>query len=146
LTLPLVKDAAHKPSQKVEQSAVHLPAMTVLVIDDEVDIRTGMRLLLEELGCTVVLADGIDQAVAAAKTHKFDIVFSDYRLRGDENGIDAIGYVRVVLPKVDAVLITGDTAPERLQSATKAGIQMLHKPVSFEAIVNQLQKSAIKLK
>jgi signal transduction histidine kinase/CheY-like chemotaxis protein len=142
LTLPLVKNVVHTPTQKATLGSVHLPAMTVLVIDDEVDVRTGMRLLLEELGCTVVLADGIDQAVTAAKSHKFDIVFSDYRLRGDENGIDAIGQVRLLLPKVDAVLITGDTAPERLQSANKAGIQMLHKPVSFEDIVKQLQRSA----
>jgi signal transduction histidine kinase len=145
LTFPLVKNIAHSPTQKAALGDVHLPAMKVLVIDDEVDIRTGMRLLLEELGCSVVLAEGIDQAVASAKSHKFEMVFSDYRLRGDENGIDAIGHVRAVLPGVDAVLISGDTAPERLQSAQNAGIYMLHKPVSFEAIVKQLQKTALKL-
>lgn len=142
LTMPLVKDVQHVAMKKIAHEKVHLPVMTVLVIDDEVDIRTGMRLLLEELGCKVVLTDGIDQAVAAAKTHKFDVVFSDYRLRGDENGIDAIGHVRVLQPGVAAVLISGDTASERLQSAQKAGIQMLHKPVSFEAILKQLRNIA----
>lgn len=143
LTFPLTTNMAHTTTKKVSTNVVQLPAMTVLVIDDEVDIRTGMRLLLEELGCSVVLADGIEQAVVAAKIHKFDMVFSDYRLRGDENGIDAIGHVRVVLPDVDAVLMTGDTAPERLQSAQNAGIHILHKPVSFEAIVKQLQKTRL---
>jgi signal transduction histidine kinase/CheY-like chemotaxis protein len=142
MSMPLVRTADYIPMKKIIYETIHLPEMTVLVIDDEIDIRTGMRLLLEELGCKVVLADGIDQAVAAAKTHKFDVVFSDYRLRGDENGIDAIGHVRVVQPGVDAVLITGDTAPERLRSAQKADIQMLHKPVSFEAILKQLRKTA----
>lgn len=146
LTLPLVKDTNHTSSKTYAQTEVQLPAMSVLVIDDEVDVRTGMRLLLEELGCSVVLAEGIEQAVAAAKLNKFDIVFSDYRLKGDENGIDAIVKVRAISPDVDAVLITGDTAPERLQSATNAGIQMLHKPVSFETIVNQLQNSVAKNK
>ncbi len=144
LSLPLIKGEIHAPATKADMRSIQLPVMKVLVIDDEIDVRTGMRLLLEELGCSVVLADGTAQAVAAAKLHKFDIVFSDYRLRGDENGIDAIGHVRVVLPKVDAVLITGDTAPERLQSAQNAGIHMLHKPVSFEAIVQQLQKTALR--
>jgi K+-sensing histidine kinase KdpD len=102
LTMPLVKYAPHVAMKKIAQEAVYLPAMTVLVIDDEIDIRTGMRLLLEELGCAVILADGIDQAVAAAKTHKFDVIFSDDRLRGDENGIDAIGHVRAIQPGVYA--------------------------------------------
>jgi signal transduction histidine kinase len=145
LSMPLIKGEAQAPAPKVDLSILELSHMKVLVIDDEVDIRTGMRLLLEELGCQVVLADGTEQAVAAAKKQKFDIIFSDYRLRGDENGIDAIGHVRVVQPDVDAVLITGDTAPERLQSAQNAGIQMLHKPVSFEAIVHQLQKVEAKI-
>lgn len=144
LSMPLINGEAQSPATKLNMSSIDLPQMTVLVVDDEIDIRTGMRLLLEELGCKVVLADGTAQAVTAAKMHKFDIVFSDYRLRGDENGIDAIGHVRVVLPHVDAVLITGDTAPERLQSAQNAGIHMLHKPVSFEAIVQQLQKTALR--
>jgi signal transduction histidine kinase/CheY-like chemotaxis protein len=141
LTMHLVRDAHHITLKKTIQEEVLLPAMTVLVIDDEVGIRTGMRLLLEELGCIVVLADGIDQAVVAAKVQKFNVIFSDYRLKGHENGIDAIGHVRVIQPGVDAVLITGDTASERLQSAQNAGLQMLHKPVSFEAILKQLRKT-----
>lgn len=139
LTMPLVFDAGHQLAKKELTEACQLPPMTVLVVDDEIDIRTGMRLLLEELGCTVVLADGITQAVNAARVQKFHVVFSDYRLRADENGIDAIGHVRVIQPGINAVLITGDTAPERLQSAKNAGIKMLHKPVSFDDIVKQLQ-------
>jgi CheY-like chemotaxis protein/nitrogen-specific signal transduction histidine kinase len=142
MTMPLVRNTDFISMKKTTQETIHLPVMTALVVDDEIDIRTGMRLLLEELGCKVVLADGIDQAVAAAKVHQFDVIFSDYRLRGDENGIDAIGHVRVVQPGVDAVLITGDTAPERLRSAQNANIEMLHKPVSFEAILKQLRKTA----
>jgi signal transduction histidine kinase/CheY-like chemotaxis protein len=142
MTMPLVRNTDYISMKKTTQETIHLPVMTALVVDDEIDIRTGMRLLLEELGCKVVLADGIDQAVAAAKVHQFDVIFSDYRLRGDENGIDAIGHVRVVQPGVDAVLITGDTAPERLRSAQNANIEMLHKPVSFEAILKQLRKTA----
>lgn len=146
LSLPLAKVSDRLPNITHTPNEVQLHTLSVLVIDDEVDIRTGMRLLLEELGCNVVLADGIDQAVDAARKSKFDIVFSDYRLRGDENGIDAVIKVRSILPRVDAVLITGDTAPERLQNATNAGIQMLHKPVSFDAIVHQLQKTVAKNK
>jgi two-component system, sensor histidine kinase len=76
---------------------------------------------------------------------KFNVVYSDYRLKGDGNGIDAIGHIRAIQPGVDAVLITGDTAPERLQSAQNAGVQMLHKPVSYEAILKQLQKTVVSL-
>lgn len=113
--------------------------LSVLVIDDEIDILIGMRLLLEELGCTVAVADDISKAVEYAKVQRFDLVFSDFRLRNMQNGIDAITRVRSLQPHIHAVLISGDTAPERLQEAKAAAIPLLHKPVSLELITKHLQ-------
>lgn len=143
LTMPQVEDDTQPHAKIMLPHTIEIPAMNVLIIDDEREIRTGMRLLLEELGCSVVLADGIEQAVSAAKTQKFNIVFSDYRLRHDENGIEAIKCIRVVQPGLHAVLFSGDTASEHLQNAQNARISMLHKPVSFKAILKELQKTAL---
>ena len=35
---------------------------------------------------------------------------------------------------IPAILITGDTAPDRLQEAARLGLTVLHKPVSPEAL------------
>ncbi len=56
---------------------------------------------------------------------------ADYRLRDEQNGGAAIGRVRAELGQpVPALIITGDTAPERLREAHAAGFVLMHKPVS----------------
>jgi CheY-like chemotaxis protein len=59
------------------------------------------------------------------------LVICDYRLRGGENGLQVIGLLRDEFndDELPALLITGDTAPERLQEAAASGLKVLHKPL-----------------
>lgn len=121
--------------------AVSAPArvptgLSVMVVDDEATVRVSMRLLLTELGCTVHLAEGVDQARALAQTQKVDLVLSDLRLRGGESGVAAIDAVRALQPGVAAVLVTGDTAPERLRALESSGLRLLFKPVSMAQLMS----------
>jgi CheY-like chemotaxis protein len=55
----------------------------VLLVEDEAIIMILMEDLLEELGCEVVATAGqLDDAVAAARTGRFDLAFLDVNLRG----------------------------------------------------------------
>ena len=64
-----------------------------------------------------------------------DVIISDYRLRNNENGGDAIAIVRqhcgIDLP---AIIVTGDIAPDRLIEIDKLAIPVLHKPCSPETL------------
>jgi len=105
-------------------------ARHVLVVDDELDVRQGMQTLLQELGARVTIADGLAQALAATRQDPPDVVLSDFRLRAGEDGITLIQAIRSMHPGLPAILISGDTSPERLREAYQAGIPMLHKPVT----------------
>ena len=60
-----------------------------------------------------------------------DVLISDYRLRSQRTGAEAIAEVRSLLGRVvPALLITGDTAPERLREALSVGVPLLHKPLT----------------
>ena len=102
----------------------------VLVIDDDESVRTGMRQLLTAWGCECDVADSVEEALALARRHPPGVVISDYRLRGQQTGAKAIAALRAehgsALP---ALLITGDTAPQRLREARASGVPLLHKPV-----------------
>lgn len=104
----------------------------ILVIDDEAEIRDAMKELLFSWGCKPVCVDSIQGAIAAvSKGARPNLIIADYRLRESQTGVDAIHAVNDLLQwKTPAVLITGDTAPERLQEATKSGFKLLHKPVN----------------
>jgi DNA-binding NarL/FixJ family response regulator len=42
-------------------------------------------------------------------------------------------------PGLPALLISGDTAPERLREASAAGLRLLHKPVPLDVLVQALR-------
>jgi len=113
--------------------------LQVLVIDDEENVREGMATLLESLGCQPFLASGIEGALAIAAASKVDIVLADFRLRGDEDGITAIRRLRVDHPGLAALLVSGDTAPQRLREADAADIVMLHKPVQVSLLTQAIR-------
>jgi DNA-binding NtrC family response regulator len=110
----------------------------VLVVDDEAMVRQSMALLLSELGCSAQLADGLDAALRLAAAQDFDVVLSDLRLRGGESGLAAVHAVQALQPQVHAVLITGDTAPDRIREARAAGLRLLFKPVTLNDLIAAL--------
>jgi signal transduction histidine kinase/CheY-like chemotaxis protein len=114
----------------------------VLLIDDDRAIREATRQLLEPLQVAVVAAATIDEAVARARDSRdrIDMVLSDWRLRGQENGIAAVRAVRAVTGEsTPAVLITGDTDPALLKLAHENGLVVLHKPLQPRQLVRLIK-------
>ncbi len=141
LRLPRV-DAPHQAALQGPGPTQSSPAqLDVMVVDDEMDVRQAMRFGLEELGCRVWLADGVAQARDMAQARHIDMVISDFRLRGQENGLEAVREVCALHPKAYALLVSGDTAPDRLQQALAAGISLLHKPVALQELADHVQQA-----
>jgi CheY-like chemotaxis protein len=71
-------------------------------------------------------------------------LLSDYRLRHELTGAQAIADVRQALlarghtAKLPAIIVTGDTAPERIRDAQRTDALLLHKPVSAPALQKAL--------
>ncbi|MBI2236793.1 MAG: PAS domain S-box protein [Magnetospirillum sp.] len=109
----------------------------IVVIDDEPDVLDSTRLLLESWGHTVLSGTSADDVVArlAELGREPDLVLADYRLRNGDTGGQAVARVESQLEgRVPAIILTGDTAPERLQQAKALGYGLLHKPVQPEAL------------
>jgi signal transduction histidine kinase len=106
----------------------------VLVVEDEAEVRAGMKALLEVMGFSVQLADSTEQALALARIRPPQILLADLRLRGDDSGFRAIRALRRLLPGLPALIISGDTAPSRLREAQDAGLELLHKPVAADVL------------
>jgi signal transduction histidine kinase/ActR/RegA family two-component response regulator len=118
-----------------------LAGLKVLVIDDEEAVREGMRTLLEAYGCRVSLAGGTAGALKAAAEAPPDLVLADFRLREHDDGLLAVRQLRAQHPGLPALLVSGDTAPERLREARAAGLPLLHKPVAAEVLVLAIHKA-----
>lgn len=105
----------------------------VLVVDDEVPIQIAMKNLLEGWGFSAITAGSCDALLEklASCLDRPALIICDYRLRAHEDGIHVIERLRSEYNDDDipGMLITGDTAPDRLREAQESGLLLLHKPV-----------------
>ena len=117
-----------------------LTGLRVLVLDDEESVREAMQTLLSAHGCEVRVAATTRSAVLDSLAAPPDLVLVDLRLRSGDDGIAAVQSLRSALPDLPALLVSGDTAPERLREAQAAGLQLLHKPVQAEALLDAMEQ------
>ena len=110
-----------------------MPRGLILVIDDDPVIQSVMQSLLSSWGHDAIVASSGAEMLdrIATRARRPDLIICDYRLRDGENGIGVINRLQSnYSERVPAVLITGDTASDRLQEAQESGLVLLHKPVA----------------
>jgi CheY-like chemotaxis protein len=140
LSLPIARAAVVSDDLETAHSHARELNLRVLVIDDDEVVRAGMVQLLRGWGCACVAVESIAEAQAAARAYRPDMVISDYRLREQRTGAEAIAALRAEFgADLPALLITGDTAPERLREARASGVPLLHKPVSPSLLYRRLE-------
>ena len=122
----------------------------ILVIDDEAAIQVAMRALLVGWGHRVMTASSctemLDQLAFCPAVP--DLLICDYRLRDGEDGIVTVARLQSEYnDELPAILVTGDTSPERLLEARRSGLLLLHKPVEHmrlrRAIDQQFQPGPV---
>ena len=131
LEVPLARADAAPPDAAPAAPVTRLNGLAVMVIEDDALAAEGLVGLLQSWGCTVTASDGQQQALAQmAQTGVPDVIVSDYRLRGDENGISAVNALRQAAGQsISACLMSGDTDQALITQARQAGLTLLHKPV-----------------
>ncbi|TAJ70201.1 MAG: response regulator [Phenylobacterium sp.] len=130
VSVPVVAEAARTPALKAA-----VPPMQdglIFIIDDEPLVQESMAELLGGWGYEVRVAGSAEDLLRCADPARPpDLLICDWRLRGGETALAAIGQVREAgSPTLPVLLITGDTAPDRLRAAHATGFVLLHKPVS----------------
>ena len=105
----------------------------VLFVEDHPDTLDAARELLAELSCDVVCASSIEEALAAAESHTFDLVLSDLGLP-DGNGLDLMRRLRD-RHGLAGIALTGYGMEEDLKRSREAGfLEHLVKPITFQRL------------
>ena len=113
--------------------------LAVLVIDDEAAVRQACGYVLQELGCRVYLAEDLPSARQQCASRRPDLLLVDLRLRGDLSGIAVVQDLHREFGASPTLLVTGDTAPERLRLAQSAGLRLCHKPLTLAKLTAELR-------
>jgi len=108
---------------------------TVLIIDDDVQLRRLCRITLEESGYLVSEASNGKEALAAVRGTPFDLLVLDLSMT-DMDGIEFLMAERAELPKLRIVAISGFLGGTMLRAAQQLGcVATLAKPFSPESLL-----------
>lgn len=110
-----------------------LGSIRALVIDDDEAICHSLIALFKNWESEVEAfesAQAAEDFLLANLEWRPNLVISDYRLRENKTGAEAIQQIHGVLnEEIPALIITGDTDPLRIQEAEASGFAIIHKPI-----------------
>jgi len=112
---------------------------TVLVVDDEADIRGTLAALLDVHGYHVATANGATDALAEIERAPPDLLLLDYAMPG-MSGLELALKVRERHPRLPIVFISGHAERGVLQSAIP-GARLLMKPFDNDELCALIRSS-----
>jgi DNA-binding NtrC family response regulator len=121
----------------LEQAVRSQPAYRphVLLVEDEATIARGLKMVMDEGGYDVDLADTGLIALNKFRTKKFDLMVADLRLP-DIDGMEVIEHVRTSRPETKVVIITGYPSVATAVKAVKIGVSdYLRKPFTDDEFI-----------
>jgi DNA-binding NtrC family response regulator len=118
-----------------------MPKGSILVVDDESEIREGLEMLLTSEGYGVSSADTGAGGLAKLEEHPFDLLLLDVSLP-DRNGLDLLREIRLRDPQLSVVLITAYGSIDMARAAFKSGaMDYITKPWSNDELLAQVAQA-----
>ncbi len=121
-----------------------MSSQTVLIVDDEPDIRELLGITLSRMGLNSSSAATLGEARDKVAQLQPDLCLTDMRLP-DGNGISLVEYIQREFPEIPVAMITAHGSVETAIAALKAGaFDFISKPIELERLRN-LVSSALRL-
>ncbi len=122
---------------------------TILVVDDEKDIRISLTGILEDEGYQVLTADNGIEALECARLELPDLVLLDIWMPGMD-GLETLERLKTLFPQVTVIMISGHGTIETAVRATKLGaFDFIEKPLSLDkvliSVVNALRMKELRV-
>src|SRR5450631_2720738 len=115
------------------------PAGSVLIIDDEAEIRESLQTLLEMDGYEVDCAASGEEGLTRLGDRTFDLVLLDLALP-DRNGLDLLGELHTQSPQIAVIMITAYGTVENAVRAMQAGaVNFVQKPWDNEKLLADIR-------
>jgi signal transduction histidine kinase len=114
---------------------------TILLVDDEPDIREILDIYLTELGYTVHTAENGEKALAVFHRTAPPIVLSDIKMPGMD-GIELLRRIKKESPETEVIMITGHGDMElAIDSLKLEATDFITKPVNDEILEFALRRA-----
>ena len=129
---------------KTNERRGSMSATTVLIVDDEADIRELLELSIIRMGFAVVSAGSVSEARSLIDTRELQLCLTDMRLP-DGDGLEVVRHIAAQGLDLPVAVITAHGSTENAVAALKSGaFDYLSKPLSLDQL-RTLVKSALAL-
>ena len=107
---------------------------TVLIIDDELDLRELLKLTLAKMSIDSMAVETVKEAKTALQENTFDLCLTDMRLP-DGNGLELVDYVQKNYPQLPIAVLTAYGNVDLAVDALKLGaFDFLSKPIELSRL------------
>jgi CheY-like chemotaxis protein len=130
MCLPLAAGEERRAALIAAPTATPAVARTILVVEDEADVRNIVRRQLESLGHRVLVAEAATEALLLLQGPGApDLLVADVVLASGMDGIELATAARAARPDLPVIFMSGYTAvPEAQQRIRETGAPLLSKP------------------
>jgi DNA-binding NtrC family response regulator len=117
------------------------PAETILIVADEVFVRTGVAQYLRGCGYKVIESSSADEALTVLQSATFavDVVFCDITVPGTKDGFGLSTWIKSNRPELDVILTgsldgTVDAATDLCEDGP------ISKPYEHQAVLDRIRR------
>ena len=117
-----------------------MPHKTILLIDDDENVRSTMEAILLQAGYRVVSTRLDCNAIESLIDNRFDLVLMDLKMR-DKEGFALLSNLHIVYPEIPVMVLTSYSAMDIAKEAEHLGARgYLFKPVDPTLLLGQIKE------
>lgn len=117
---------------------------SILIVDDDENLRIGMATILEDEGFAVHEAENGREGLEKLEQEVYDLIITDYKMN-EMDGMRFLQQIRNDFPSVKVIMVTGFGSIEHAVEAMKLGaINYITKPVKPKQLV-QMVKNVLQI-
>ncbi|MCB2210183.1 response regulator transcription factor [bacterium] len=114
---------------------------TILIVDDQNDIRDAWTDALEKQGYRIETARSAIEAESLFKDEEFSLAMVNLRSNGHVRGLDMLDWIKENNPSTDVILVTDYSAMDSSISAVRKGAyDYLVKPINVAEMVTRVNR------
>ncbi|MEP0069913.1 ATP-binding protein [Pyruvatibacter sp.] len=133
---------------RIKPSPPALNDLCVAVLEDDKDSQAALLDLVCAWGCDALAGRNADEIINSPYVTDGgfapQIIISDFQLGRSQEGPTEIALLRAHFktPELPAILLTGDSSPDRLRQLASVHLDVLHKPVNPNTLADLLRRLA----
>ena len=130
-----------RPADAAAQPPLDDPGGRILIIEDNDGVRAAYEIMLSQWGYVTLSAASGEEAIARAEQQAFgfEAILADHRLGFGLTGTAAATEIASRAGRdIPTLILTGDTAAERILQVGASGFAMLHKPAAADDLRREL--------